>query len=362
VADAASVPAERTWPLDGATLRLVNPNSTTAPLFGGVRDAEIVCAVHRRHPVLVRRGPAGVVLDSPWELRLVTPLHMTRDARYFSLRPGAGLLPLWEAKHAGLLDHRGGGTVEHRYWVPEDVVRDRYGDLAGRGWLAGYRNVTTVDSPRTLVPTALPIAGVGNSLPLLSAPRLPLLLAALASVPVDYLARQRHAGANLNFFKLEQIPLPPPDAYDVPAPWDPARTIADWVLDRLAAAHAWDDDLTGFAAELGLPSVPSTAVRDRVVARADLDAVHALLLGLSRRDLEHILGTFTVLRIREERTHARFVTADRVLTAFDRLTGGSAAGTRRHGDTPPWGHAAEDVTDRPHHGRPPRRTGRAGRE
>jgi len=34
-------------------------------------------------------------------------------------------------------------------------------------------------------------------------------LAALASLPTDYLARQKHAGANLNFFKLEQVPLPP---------------------------------------------------------------------------------------------------------------------------------------------------------
>ena len=66
------------------------------------------------------------------------------------------------------------------------------------------------------------------SLPLVSAPRLPLLLAALASLPVDHLARCRHAGANLNFFKLEQVPVPPPSAYDVPAPWDPSTTIETW--------------------------------------------------------------------------------------------------------------------------------------
>ena len=326
VADPADVPADRVWSLDGDTLRLVNPNSTTAPLFGGVQDAELVTQAHRRHPVLIRRDLRGVVLDSPWQLRLVTPLHMTRDARYFVDRPGPGLLPLWEAKHAGLLDHRGGGTAAHRYWVPEDVVRGRFGDLAARGWLAGYRNVTTIDSPRTLMPTALPVAGVGNSLPLLDAPRLPLLLAALASLPVDYLARQKHAGANLNFFKLEQVPLPPPEAYDVPAPWDPSRTIAGWVLDRLAVAHAWDDDLAGFAAELGLRGLPprvSVPVRDQALARADLDAAHAVLLGFSRADLEHVLDTFVALRTREERSRGRFVTADRVLAAYDRLVASS---------------------------------------
>jgi hypothetical protein len=330
VPDPDDVPTGRTWPLDGETLRLVNPNSTTAPLFGSARDAEIVTGVHRRHPVLIRRDPRSVTPDNPWQIRMVTPLHMTRDARYFSSAPAPGLLPLWEAKHAGLLDHRGGGTAAHRYWVPEGVVHDRYGDLAARGWLAGYRNVTTTDSVRTLVPMALPVAGVGNSLPLLSAPRLPLLLAALASLPVDYLVRQKHAGANLNFFKLEQVPLPPPSVYDVQAPWNPATTIAAWVLDRLALAHAWDAALGGLAAELadagvalcssGEPvATPSTTPRDRALARADLDAVHALLLGLSRDDLEHILGTFTALRAREEHLHGEFVTATRVLAAYDRL-------------------------------------------
>ena len=42
--------------------------------------------------------------DDPWQLRLVTPLHMTRDAASFAAAPAPGLLPLWEAKHAGLLD------------------------------------------------------------------------------------------------------------------------------------------------------------------------------------------------------------------------------------------------------------------
>jgi len=240
-------------------------------------------------------------------VRLVTPLHMTRDARWFAAAPGPGLVPLWEAKHAGLLDHRGGARARFRYWVPRTLVEDRYADLAARGWLAGYRNVTTADSPRTLLPTALPVAGVGNSLPLVHAPRLPLLLAALASLPVDHLVRQKHAGANLNFFKLEQVALPPPEAYDAPAPWDPRTTVAAWVLDRFARAHAWDDDLAGLAAELaglGVPvPVPARAAQvaaaERVAALADLDAAHAVLLGWDRSDLAHVLTAFPALRARD---------------------------------------------------------------
>ncbi len=328
LADAADPPGDRAWALDAATPRQVNPNTGTLPLFTSARDAALVTAAHRALPVLVRRDGDRVVVDNPWQVRLVTPLHMTRDAKWFGTAPGPDLVPLWEAKHAGLLDHRGGARATHRYWVPRGLVEDRFGPLAARGWLAGYRNVTTTDSPRTLIPTALPVAGVGNSLPLLDAPRLPLLLAALASLPVDHLVRQKHAGANLNFFKLEQVALPPPEAYDAPAPWDPRTTVARWVLDRFAAAHAWDDDLAGLAAELGAVGVAVPAWRDRTLAEAaavrasalaDLDAAHALLLGWTRDDLAHVLDAFPALRARDVAATGRYATGERALAAYERL-------------------------------------------
>ncbi|HYY12567.1 MAG TPA: hypothetical protein VE781_16650, partial [Kineosporiaceae bacterium] len=205
-----------------------------------------------------------------------------------------------------------------------ELVERRFAGLAERGWLAGYRNVTTVVAPRTLLPCALPVVGVGNSLPLLSAPRLPLLLAALASLPVDFLARARHAGANLNFFKLEQVPVPPPSAYDVPAPWAPGVSVDRWVLTRFARAVAWTPALSALAAELrslGV-DVPATILPppERAAAFADLDAVHAVLLGLSRDDVELVLSTFGELRRREESASGSFATATRVLAAYDALT------------------------------------------
>jgi hypothetical protein len=225
--------------------------------------------------------------------------------------------------------------------VPAELVRERYGELCTRGWLAGYRNVSTVAGPRTLLPTPLPVVGVGNSLPLISAARLPLLLAALASLPVDYLLRQKHAGANVNFFKLEQVPVPPPSRYDEPSPWGPG-TVGDWVLARFARAVVWAPGLQGLADELRAAGVPlpqaadqqapdpgaadqeapdpGLATDDIAQARAELDAAHAVLLGLTRDDLRHLLGTFGALRTREERRHGRFVTAERVLRAYDRLT------------------------------------------
>ena len=317
-------PGDRAWPLTAGLLRVLNPNTGTAPLFGSAIDARIVTAVHRRVPVLMRRDPVtGAVQADAWQLRLITPLHMTRDAPRFRSAPGEGLLPLWEAKHCGLLDPYGGGTAQPRYWVSEELVRERYGPLCDRGWLAGYRNVSTTAGVRTLLPAPLPVAGVGNSLPLISAARLPLLLAALSTLPIDYLVRQKHAGANVNFFKLEQVPVPPPADYDQPSPWGPG-TIADWVLARFARAVVWAPGLSGLADELRRDGVPVPDLEDddpraRAQARAELDAVHAVLLGLTRDELSHLLGTFGALRLRDERQSGQFTTAALVLAAYDAL-------------------------------------------
>lgn len=341
VTDPVAGPGHRAWPLPPGMSRLVNPNTGTPPLCASPRDALLLAGAHRRWPVLRRHAraatsarataPVDDVLDmSGWQVRMVTPFHMTKDARWFRSEPGPGLLPLWEAKHAGLLDHRGGIRSSHRYWVPAALVQDRYGDLAARGWLAGYRNVTTADSPRTLLPCALPVAGVGNSLPLLSAPRLPLLLAALASLPVDYLVRQKHAGANLNFFKLEQAALPAPADYDQPAPWDRRIRVSDWVVVRFAAAVARLNELDGLVAELtrdgiGIPGTEETPGRSvgRPEALAELDAAHAILLGWSEQDLCHVLGTFEALARRERRHHGEFRTRRLVLESFRRLSEGA---------------------------------------
>jgi hypothetical protein len=317
------------WRATATSVALVNPNTRTLPAFGSAAEADLAARVHARVPVLVRRRPgaagAGPAVDDAWQLRLVTPLHMTRDVPSFATAPGPGLVPLWEAKHAGLLDHHGGGTARPRYWVPLELVERRFAGLTERGWLAGYRNVTTRAAARTLLPCALPVVGVGNSLPLLSAPRLPLLLAALASLPVDFLARCRHAGANLNFFKLEQVPVPPPAAYDVPAPWDTSVTIGAWVLTRFARAVAWTPALAGLAGELRALGVAVPAdlapapPEQRARAFAELDAVHAVLLGMTRADVGLVLSTFGELRRRELSASGTFATATRVLAAYDAL-------------------------------------------
>jgi hypothetical protein len=89
---------------------------------------------------------------------------------------------------------------------------------------------------------------------------------------------------------------------------------------------AWTPGLAALAGELRALGVAVPAdglpVAERRVALAELDAAHAVLLGLGRAELEHALGTFTALRQRDERECGRFATADRVLAAHEALTPG----------------------------------------
>ncbi len=331
--------ADRAWALTPALVRTVNPSTRTAVLFQTPRDADLVARAHERFGVLLRRDPDGAVVADPWGARARTPVHLSREAGHVRTSPGPGLVPLGEAKLTGLLDPRAATwddertrppspaeradpawTPRTRWWVPESLVRARYGDLLARGWLAGYRVVSTPRTARTLLPVALPAGAYANSLALLDAPRLPLLLAALASLPLDYVMRCKAGGNNLSLYKVEQLPVPPPAAYDVAWPGLDGGTLGEWLLRRLAGAVRWCDGLAPLAAELGRPGRDGAREADRWDALADLDAAHAHLLGWSRADLERVLGTFGMLRATEEARHGRYVTRDRVLAAHERLT------------------------------------------
>ena len=59
----------------------------------------------------------------------------------------------------------------------------------------------------------------------------------------------------------------------------------------------------------------------RASARAEIDAACAVLMGFDRADLAHAVSTFEALRARELKTYGSFVTARRLLGAYDALVG-----------------------------------------
>ncbi len=327
----------------------LNPNTQHCPPFASARDAELVARLHERFPILIRDGAAPI---NPWKLRLWTMSHMTKDAPLFQreeslraagctlegnvFRKGARIwLPLYEAKLIKSWTHRGStfagvpearrygihagtqpltsGTecVLPRYWVDEATVRARAGEAR---WFLGFRNaISAVADAHSLVAAIVPRAAIGNSLPLIDGPgarQTCLLLALLNSFVLDYVLRQKASGGNLNFHVLKQLPVPPPELF--------GETLSEWIIRRVLELTYTAHDLTDFARACGWDGAPFGFDEER---RWELCCeIHAAMFhvyGLSRDEVEHVLGSFPVLERREHQRFGCFRSRDRILDLFE---------------------------------------------
>ena len=235
-------------------IALFNPNTRTMTIFRTRADAELTRKIYKRVPVLVNERSD----DNQWDVSFLRMIDMSNDSALFQTNAGDGLIPLYEAKMIEQFDHRWATfetedvrdvtteekqnpkfTVRPRYWIPEKEVIERLENVWERDWLIGFRNVTRAVDRRTLWFSAMPRVGVGNSSPLLlpkvnDAKKISCLLGNLNSFALDFVARQKIGGINLNFFIVNQLPVLPPTAY-TPADVD---FIAPRVLELVYTA--WD--------------------------------------------------------------------------------------------------------------------------
>lgn len=197
-------------------------------------------------------------------------------------------------------------------------------------WLMGVRGITNATNERTIVGSVWPFAGAGNSLHVWSFPggiptsKIAGLNAYMCSLLLDYIARQKVAGTNLNFFYVQQLPVLPPAAF---SPADLAFLVPR-VLELTYTSHSmrpWAEDL-GYS---GPPFVWDES--RRALLRAELDAFFARKYSLTRDELRYVLDpadakgadypseTFRVLKEREFRQFGEYRTQRLVLDAWDRL-------------------------------------------
>lgn len=210
-------------------------------------------------------------------------------------------------------------------------------------WLMGFRGITNATNERSYISTVVPRLAAGNSLPLMhtswDASYIAALQANLASLALDFVARQKIGGTNLNFFIVKQFPVLPPERY-IPAD---LAYIVPRVLELTHTAHdmqAWADDLLAAMPSADprppeqhgtpLPPFPWNPER-RAQLRAELDAYYARLYGLDRDELRYILDpadvmgedypseTFRVLKNNEMREFGEYRTQRLVLEAWDKL-------------------------------------------
>lgn len=361
VADLEDV--EKRFTLSPDDFELLNPNTRTCPVFRTRRDAEITKAIYRRVPVLLKEGaPDG----NPWGIKFQRMFDMSNDSHLFSTREdleAAGwqlegnhfvrgterYLPLYEAKMIHHFDHRWAtydGTdirdatlaekqdprfvVLPRYWVPSDDVEARRPE---RSWHFGWRDIARPTDERTFIATVLPWVGLGNKIPVFDSDSdgVATCAAATSALVEDFVARQKVGGSTLNFFYVKQFALATPSMLEHPVFRNNALELS---------YTAWD--LAGFARDLGCHRPPFRWDEERrVLLRAELDALMFRLYGVGRDDVEYIMGTFPIVRRKDEAAFGEYRTKRLILERFDAMEEADASG--REYETvldPPPAHAS----------------------
>lgn len=340
----------RRYKLTSAQIERINPNTKTAPVFRARADAELTAKIYDRIPVLLdnSRGLEG----NPWNVSFLRLFDMSNDSELFETVPENGLIPLYEAKMIHQFDHRW-ATCEGensqdcstdskrdpyfeplpRYWVPEADVSQRLSDKNwNRQWLMGIRGITNATNERTIIGSIWPYSGAGNSCHVwvvdqkFSVKLIAALYGNLCSLTLDFIARQKVGGTNLNFFYVEQFPFLPPSAY--------SESDLDFIVPRVLELTYTSHAMEPFARDLGYDGPPFKWDEERrALLRAELDAWYANAYGLTRDELRYILDpadvvgpdypseTFRVLKEREIKECGEYRTQCLVLEAWDRMYG-----------------------------------------
>ncbi len=347
-------------------ITLLNPNTGTCPIFRTRRDADITLGIYRRVPVLINEAKveAGDPDGNPWGVSFKQGLfNMMSDSHLFHTREkleaegwhlvgnvferdGKRMLPLYEAKMLHQFDNRWAtydGTAVRdvtdaeksdsnfvalpRYWVADLEVTESLGDGSARQWLMGWRKLTNATNVRTLVGYKFPIGGLGDSGNLILNAEEPWLLdLILASIPLDFVARQKLGGTNFNFFQFEQLPTL--RVQDLGFPWtlEPLEDALSFCKVRSLELTYFAWDMEPFAEDLDDVDVSGRVnppfVWDperRFLLRAELDAAFFHLYGVERDDVDYIMDTFPIVRRKDEAEYGEYRTKRVILEMFDAM-------------------------------------------
>lgn len=350
----------RCFRLTGDTLRNVNPNTGTCPIYRSKADAALNEKIYARVPVLVNEAQK----INSWGVDLIQNFFSSSnrvDRKLFVSAANAlgdtSLVPVMRGTMIDQFDHcsatysmegnkfvapvRGNSfeAVADKY-VPRAEVVDRLRDRAwDRGWLMGWRDITNATNWRTVIASVLPIQGADDTLSLI----LPhcgvvklagCLLANLNALVLDYIAQNKVGGTHVRKYVMTQLPVLPPSAY--------SEVDVAYIVPRVLELTYTTSSLSSWASDLGYLQEPfqfDSGRRTRI--RAELDAYYARMYGLTRDELRYVLDpadvmgndypsqTFKVLKNSEEREFGEYLTRRLVLEAWDRQAGDGMLAARR---------------------------------
>lgn len=370
----------RIYTLQTSDFVLLNPNTKTCPTFRTSRDAELTAKIYRNCGHIIENEKTG---DNPWNVKFGRMFDMSNDSHLFrtyeqlnemgailagnrfTLPDGTVYVPLYEGKMIWYYNHHYGTwptggerpnainspSLEEMqdsfycimpwYWVPEEEVRS---NLKSKGWesklLLAFRDIARAADARTFIVTSVPDAfGVGNTATLACC-GVPAaaLLAQLASLPSDYVTRQKIGGTHASVNYVKQFPILEPDQIPDDIKWEMAKRVIELTYFN-HDMDAWAEELWKEMTDEQRSEMPNIGRKEpfifdpdrRAVLQAELDAIVAHLYGLTTDELRYILDpedicgpgcineTFRVLKERELRELGEYRTRRLVLDAWHRF-------------------------------------------
>lgn len=246
------------------------------------------------------------------------------------------MLPLYEAKMIHQFDHRwatydAGSTrtptigekqsdefeVLPNNWVSEEEVVKALetAKVPDSESALGLRGITNSTNERTIISSLTARVGAGNSCPRITVRNgLPDLLSAiLNSFALDFAARPKVGGSNLNFFIAYQLPVLAPETLKVACPWDMNSPVERWLKLRT-------DELVLTSRSVAGPVSPYRWTTERrTQLRAELDAAFFRLYGFLRDEVEYAMDTFPIVARNDEVEFGEYRTKRLILEAFDAM-------------------------------------------
>ena len=145
-----------------------------------------------------------------------------------------------------------------------------------------------------------------------------LMASVMSSFVFDFCTRNAIGGANLNFFIIKQLPVPPPS--DFLQSLDSKLNYKQFIIPRSLELIYTARDLQPFARALGFEGEPfAWDTERRFLLRCELDAAFFRLYGLCEREICHVMDSFTIVKSDEENEFGEYRTKSTILEIYEEL-------------------------------------------
>ena len=145
-----------------------------------------------------------------------------------------------------------------------------------------------------------------------------LMASVMSSFVFDFCTRNAIGGANLNYFIIKQLPVPPPS--DFLRSFDASLNFKQFIIPRSLELiyTAWD--LQPLAQALGFEGKPfGWDTARRFLLRCELDAACFQLYGLHNNEIGHVMDSFAIIKSEEEGRLGEYRTKRVILEMYEQM-------------------------------------------